>query len=472
MTLTNIRQYVLLGLLSGYLLLNYSFMQFRIPPQGFGIPLGEMFLLFVLMTIDVPLILRKIGTVAYLLPFLVWWGFGFGRMLIDSMDRGFWAFRDATPLIESLFIIVGFALAGNAAFFERLRRWLPLLLLVASIYALGYPIEKQIIEISPTIQGASADQAVPIFGAYDTTAPLLLWTAVYLLCFGDPKSNGRVLRILGAGAAIAFAIVVVQARTIYVQIVGLSFIFLLFRRRALMNLSATIPLLVLAVAVIAAFDISVSGRLTDKISFSFFADHLTAIFGETSASDAAANAAAEGVGLRFGWWQHLYELLTSDAVNELTGLGYGIPLTDFYADSGTLVREPHNSYISVVSRLGVIGFCAWAWMNFEILKVWFGAYREAKRLRWRYGQNLLLQILSFGVLVLITALGEDALEKPYNAIPFYVFWGIALRIGYLLQVRRKTVEKTRSAQAAAQFPRLPAPRPAFARQATQLGPSR
>ena len=468
MTLTNIRQYALLGLLSGYLLLNYSFMQIRIPPQGFGIPLGELFLFFAFLTIDVPLVLRRIGSVTYLLPFLVWWGLGLGRMVFDSMDRGFWAFRDATPLIELLYIIVGFAIAGNVKFLERLKRWLPMLLLAACVYAMGYPFRIQIIAMSPTIQGASTDQAIPIFGAFDTTALMLLWTAVYLLCFGKSKGGTRAQHVLGAGALIGFAVVVVQARTIYVQLIGLALVFLLFRRRALANMSLAAPLLLVAVALITVFDISVSGRLTDKISFEFFADHLTAIFGETSTST-AANAAAEGVDLRFGWWRHLYEVLTGNAVYELTGLGYGIPLTNFYADTGTLVREPHNSYISAVSRLGIIGFGAWLWMNAEMIKAWFYAYRDAKRLRWRDGQDLMLQILAFAVLVLIAALGEDALEKPYNAIPFYIFWGIALRICYMLRARRKRADKPSPAVR----PRnLAASRPVFAGQARQLGQSR
>lgn len=469
MTVTSIRQYALLGLLSGYLLLNYSFMQFRIPPQGFGVPLGEIFLFLVFLTIDVPLILRKIGGIAYLLPFLVWWGLGLGRMVFDSIDRGFWAFRDATPLIESLYIIVGFAVAGNPEFLERLKRWLPMLLTAACIYAMGYPFQKEIIAMSPSIQGASADQAVPIFGAYDTAAPMLLWTAVYLLSFGQSKGNARLLRVIVAGALIAFAVVVVQTRTIYVQLIGLALVFLLFRRRALANMTLTAPLLLISVAAIAAFDINVSGRLTDKISFQFFFDHLTAIFGETSTSDIAANAAAEGVGLRFGWWQHLYDVLTGNLVYELTGLWYGIPLTDFYADSGTLVREPHNSYISAVSRLGVIGFGAWLWMNAEMFRAWFSAYRNAQRLKWHEGQDLLLQILAFAVLVLITALGEDALEKPYNAIPFYVFWGIALRICYVLQSRRRSADKPYPAVASRNFP---ASRPVFARQQHQLDRAR
>jgi hypothetical protein len=37
------------------------------------------------------------------------------------------------------------------------------------------------------------------------------------------------------------------------------------------------------------------------------------------------------------------------------------------------------------------------------------------------------------VLTLASCFGEDAMEKPYNAIPYYAFWGFVLRIAYQLR---------------------------------------
>ena len=44
------------------------------------------------------------------------------QVVVDVANQGFWAFRDATQLIESLFLIVGFTLAGKPGMLMRLAR--------------------------------------------------------------------------------------------------------------------------------------------------------------------------------------------------------------------------------------------------------------------------------------------------------------------------------------------------------------
>jgi hypothetical protein len=41
-------------------------------------------------------------------------------------------------------------------------------------------------------------------------------------------------------------------------------------------------------------------------------------------------------------------------------------------------------------------------------------------------------LLMFSVLLWISAIGEDAFEKPYWTIPYYFFWGIVLRMNWRL----------------------------------------
>src|SRR3546814_20495471 len=44
---------VLLTMIAGYLILSYAFMLLRIPPIGFGVPLGELMLVFVLLGLKI-----------------------------------------------------------------------------------------------------------------------------------------------------------------------------------------------------------------------------------------------------------------------------------------------------------------------------------------------------------------------------------------------------------------------------------
>lgn len=457
MKIARLRENAALGIVTGYLVFDYFFMQIRIPPAGFGLPIGELVLGLSLLTINVPSVMRKLGTMVNLLPFLMWWGLGFVRLTMDSMNHGFWAFRDATQLVESLYIFVGFTIAGSPRFVDRFMGWLPWVLAVTCVYGLGFSYQVQINDMSPGLPGGSG-QLIPIFGTYQMTATLLMWSAFYLLALRDGHPRSPFGRIAVAALLIGFAVVVVQTRTIYLQLVGMMGILFLFRRSGLARMSLVFPMLVILVAAIMVFNIPISGRLTDKVSFSFFADHFASVFGEAKGHSEGVKEAAEGVGLRFTWWSRIYKQLIGDPALLLSGLGYGIPLTNFYAPTGTLVREPHNSLISMVSRLGLVGFFAWAWVYVEIFAAWYGAFSRARRVAWRQGQDILLLILSFAALILVSTFAEDTLEKPYNAIPLYLFIGIALRIGYSLRqsaaVARHLAEAPVRAPARAMEPEL------------------
>jgi O-antigen ligase len=121
------------------------------------------------------------------------------------------------------------------------------------------------------------------------------------------------------------------------------------------------------------------------------------------------------------------------------GMGFGFPLIDFvahgpgYAEEGQVAREPHNSYVSIVSRLGLIGILTFAWMHVLLLGVWRRTYTMCQRLHWREGQNRLLILMVYCVVIWVAALGEDAFEKPFATIPYYFFWGVVLSMSYRLR---------------------------------------
>jgi hypothetical protein len=240
----------------------------------------------------------------------------------------------------------------------------------------------------------------------------------------------RIRHALAAGFLVAFAVVVLQARTTYLQLLAVAGLMLACRPRALRPLGFAIPLLCVLLIVITAFDLRISGRLTTEISLSFFSDHILSIFGIGEGSLAPS---ADGVDLRLGWWNRLYDKLTADEVTLITGLGYGIPLTNFSDNLGVVTREPHNSIISVTARLGLIGIVSWIWMQVELFRAGFRAYHDCRRTGRSEAANFILLSLAFAALVLASCFGEDTMEKPYYAIPYYAIWGFVLRIAYRLR---------------------------------------
>ena len=107
---------------------------------------------------------------------------------------------------------------------------------------------------------------------------------------------------------------------------------------------------------IALIGLQFEGRLGASFDFDFLVAHFLAIFGmcdpshtRASARPPKASASASNGG------PTIFQRMTQDPFSLLLGLGYGVPLTDFHSASGAVVREPHNSYITVIARTGIVG---------------------------------------------------------------------------------------------------------------------
>ncbi len=169
------------------------------------------------------------------------------------------------------------------------------------------------------------------------------------------------------------------------------------------------------------------GRLGQVVSIDFIYNHFMAIFGVDSAG---LEGAASGVGQRIGWWLNIYEKWSVDLSTMLFGLGFGMPLMDFAIADGVVAREPHNSYISVLARTGIIGACFWLFIHYILLKIWRQLFIFTREMHYKKINSLLMLFMVYFVFIWMYAIGEDAFEKPYNSIPYYFFWGMILRMAW------------------------------------------
>jgi hypothetical protein len=429
LSLVQIRNTALLLVVALYLVLNHGFMQLRIPPiAGGGIPVGELLLLFALATIHYGNLLTKLSSLFFLLPFLTWWFLGISRAIAGVPEYGMWALRDAAHVIESLFLLVGFAFAARPMVLERFFRWLPIILIIMCVYAIGYPISGTLQEWSLKLV-AGAGYETPLLFSYTNTAGMLLWAAAYLVIFDSKRGlrGGWFVAVF----LVAYAVFLFQSRTVYLQLVSMFILFLIYRRELIGKGVLGVFVLSGFLLLIPVVGFQVEGRLGQAVSIDFLINHFLSIGGIESAG---VEGPAAGVSQRLGWWLDLYNRWTSGTGSFLFGLGYGFPLIDFVIGHGVAVREPHNSYISILARIGLLGAVAWVWMHVLMLRVWRRAYKVCKRMRWREGENRLLILMVFFVLMWVFAIGEDAFEKPFVAIPYYFFWGIVLRFAYQLKV--------------------------------------
>jgi len=412
---------MLLWIVALYWVLGAGFMQLRIPPGGAGVPLGEVVLILALLTINHAQVAPQFARTVFVLPFLVWWGYCIGKALFAFPEYGLWALRDATHVIESLYMYVGFAFGMRVEAIERYWRWVPIILTLVAIHSLGFPIDEMLQSFSPSVQAAAGYSSSILFN-YVGYFTFVMLAICYVMLFGAQKSAFKSFMLAGG---MLFAVVVIfHYRTLYLQIIAMILLFGFFRPGAFGKSTVLVLVGIVTLALAPALGIEFQTQFGGGQSFSleFITNHFASSFGYSAKG---VESSASGYQLRLIWWADLYSRVTASLNNIIFGLGYGFPLVNFHGLEAE-VREPHNSFISTISRAGVIGLTAYLLMFLVLFLRVFKAMRVVRRMQWKAGQGRLILVVMFTAFLWINAFTEDAMEKPFFAITFYFMWGVTL----------------------------------------------
>lgn len=425
------RNAVIMLVVGGYLILNYLFMQLRLPP-GSGVPLGEIILLSSLCFFvkDVRLLPSFTNNLIFIV-YLAWWGLGIGRALYAFPEFGMWALRDASHVIESLFLWVGFVFASTPGAVDHFFVWLRRILWLGCLYAFSYPFRDTLSVYMPTLVTPSG-RTSSIFhpNTYNTSAGLLLWEATRRLIGRTEKS------LLIPSLLVLYAVTIFQARTIYLQVIAILLLLMWYRPGIFKKFTKVLGIGLVILVFFVGSGIEVKGRLGEKVSLDFIVHHFYAIAGIESEG---METSAKGVDLRITWWKDIAERLMKDSKTMLFGEGYGLPLIDFLYYGGVTVREPHNSTMSMLGRSGLVGYSLFVFGHILLLRAWFRAFALCRQKNYQVGQERLILLMVYFILVWVLSLGEDGFERPFLAIPYYFFWGIFLQ--YRLQLKQKLTDE-------------------------------
>ena len=408
--------------LAGDILLTGGFMLLRVPPVGPGVPINELLLAFDLIAI---LLMRHanvgFSTTPVMLPLTLLWMQGTVHLVIGLYGGGFWAVRDAASLIEAAYLFVGFWLASDPRFLPIFSLWLRRVLVVAAFYMLLYPVQDYIVGISPVVTGVSG-YSVPLLFSYSDASTIAVTAACQMMVsnYGAPM-----FRMLLTAATVMVLVVFVQARLAYIQLGFLFLLVMIFKPQRLGGLGSTMLATAALVGLFLVSGIELPGRLGTTFTLDFLVNHLAAIWG-SGGHDATTDAAAQGVGLRVGWWANIDNWLRQDVSSWLFGLGYGNPLTTFRGPADDIVREPHNSFVSVYGRLGVFGLVNFIPLQIAIVATTVRLIVLSKRSGAIELHGLAITILCFLGAHLIFSLGEGGFEMSFAAVTYYFFAGVVL----------------------------------------------
>ena len=111
----------------------------------------------------------------------------------------------------------------------------------------------------------------------------------------------------------------------------------------------------------------------------FFFDHLASAIpgydGVNNRFEVTSNTAQK----RIEFWSYVLKTQFSNLYTIFFGNGFGSPLVNFIAIGEVTVREPHNMYLTIFSRSGLVGFLFFIIMNLKLISIWFEVFNILKK---------------------------------------------------------------------------------------------
>jgi len=418
-------QTMVLFALTPSILLNYGFDNLAVGAGRFNFPVGDllMFLALILVTWRLgPSVIKGIllePPVVCLMALLL---MSFCHLLVDVPQYGFYAVRDASKFFEAVVLILGVIWARNPLNIQLLKRWFFYLLLANLFYSYTFIWAEKIQAFSPNV---GVFHPVPLFGNYQQSGLWLLMGVIYFLWVAPSVVRWPRWILMMLAAAQLGGLAIVQSRSTYVgTAVILLVLFLFGETKKLAGFVSTIGVgfgvLLALLLVVSALGITLQGRV-GPVTLSFIEDQAKTVLAVGDPNQRMAQDVD-----RADMYGEAWDRLRSSPANMVVGEGFGQVLVNLVNEEGVPVREPHNSSLSVLVRLGFLGLSFW------LLFIAMVLVRYVQFLRRRSASEdtrvailwLFLCFLQF----LLTATVQPTFEFSHGSMPFYFLVGLGFGI--------------------------------------------
>lgn len=407
-----------------FISLNYGFANLTVfyLPVGHLLAIAALTLLFLKGRLYISVVLKEPIFLAWAVLALL----GVFHLITDFRNYGLYAIRDVSFLVEGIFLLIGVAWAADDTHkghpFSFLLAF-AVIFIVNFLYAVTFLQKDLLLTISP--QGG-VFREIPIMGFYaGVSLFLVLGSLFFFLLSRDVLKLPQVLAILLMALLFGWSLVL-QERSVYIEVLVAFFLLLLVgERKYASNLLMILGFAaVLLFGLVALFGINISGRL-NAVSGAFIWEHVKSLF---------LQADTPGVGSiewRLDIMRNVLQRWSESSGSMLFGEGFGRPLTDFTTANDVAIRQPHNTHLTVLARLGIIGFAIWIFLHGRIFFLLLKSIRKIDRQDSLYNIHLWF-FLTYVLCIVFTSV-QPWLEFSYGAIPFYVI------VGYAIYLAKSTI---------------------------------
>ena len=424
----------LLALLVGYIMFDRPFAWLHVPgtPLFIGESVIALGIWVVLSTQSgVASLIRSSASLKALRNFMLW---GLLLLVIGILPWGIDAIRDSAIWYYGIIaIFVAMLLVSNPA---RVNIWLVRFAKLLPIFLIWFPFATVLHRVTPPNLYVP-DSNVQVFFHRSGNMAVLSAIAIAFLWVADGDSRLFTPRQRAGLTTLATFVIVftgLQNRggMVASAVLVMALLFLLSKRRVEMVM-AMIGVLVFFAAVGIVFDVRIALFDDRDVSIEQFTQNITSIFNPDEGGQRQTKTTA--------WRIQIWEQVLDDVSNEspIMGFGMGPDLGERYGISTqeqTPLRNPHNSHVGVLARMGWVGAILWV-----MLWITWMAEMQTLRRRLRYRNRpresaVVSWIMLAPIPILVNCIFDPTLEGAQVAMMLWSFFGAGAALIVLAQQNR------------------------------------
>jgi hypothetical protein len=413
-------------ILGGYLLFNRAFAWLHVP--GTPIFVGEVVLVFglyvIIQTPHLGRLLRVSRSVQLLLLFMAW---GFASSfdglsssgVVDTLrDSALW-YYGAFALIASVLLLYKPELWDDMV--DRLTRYIPVFLGIIAVRLAFANVET-------ALRIPDSNVKITAHKTGDIAVNVAIALALLIIVVG-PSASDQVRKRATTHTLLGLLIIVAagtQNRGGFVAaFVILSVVFVIARHARAAMLGVLGFSLLLAILA-AALDVRLQLDRRE-LSVEQIIDNVQSVTEETSAIGEANTTQ-----WRLSFWTIVLDDIGEDR-RWVAGYGFGENLALRFGfenpDQSVPLRNPHNSHLSVLARMGLVGFGLWI----ALFGTWYSGLIRARRHFLELGEDrraaLALWLLLAMTALLVNAFFDPTIEGPQVGILLWTLFGMGAALG-------------------------------------------
>ena len=398
----------------------------------FNVPIIYFLLIAMLININFKnnsQLFRETGIFNILTIYLI---FNLIKIVLGYNKYGIIALRDATFILDSFFIIAFIPFfKSDSINYKVLNKIFNFCFILLFFFVLTWFYQDFFITFSPKIISPIGSQT-NLFFNYSTFNFLLFFFAFYSYFFLQGDFRKKFFFLLFS----ILTFVLDPKRTIYFSYFSIV-IFLLFIDKKNIKLFIGIIIFLIFIQIINLFNLLPNLKYQNMNFFDFFINHLFSSIPGYSIEGEYFQSTQSTVTWRLEKWQQTINYTFENNIRLLFGTNYGAPLTNFVNVERIITREPHNIYVSVFARTGIIGSILFFILHYKIFRIFINVYKKTIILKLDDLKKIVLFLSIYTLFVFISGIFTASLSTVYFSSQFYIFAGLILSIDSMLKNYKK-----------------------------------